>query len=169
MPTVNDAKWWNEILDLNYLLGAGLLYEANIPSFSLAAGASRSFGGVTGNLPIVVAQFNFRILGSQDVRVERFTGGTISGGVDLVQFPRNQFRPALPTPWISLADGISINVPGTLTAVTRFSADFPGDEGRGFIDAPGSVHYTTVTNDDNQTADSVEVRALFARYRQLLS
>ena len=167
MTSYNDARWWNETLGLNHLLGAGLLYEVSIPDFSLAVGLSRSFGGITGDLPVYVPLVRVAIIGSRNIRFENFVGGAISGGATRPQLPRNHFRPVLPTPFVSLEDAITIDVPGTLISVSSFSDANSSGSGVLLINAPNTLYYTTVTNDDNQTADSVEVSSLMARYREL--
>ncbi len=166
MSGINDARYWNEMLDLKRLLGAGLLYEVGIPDFSLAAGLSRSFGGVTGNRPVYIALVSVAIIGSRNVRFENFVGGTISGGTTRPQLPRNHFRPLLPTPFVSLEDDISVDVPGTLVSVSSFSDASPTGSASLFINRPDTLYYTTVTNDDNQAADSIDVAQLMARYKE---
>lgn len=168
MTQLNDARWWNETLDAKHLLGAGLLYEVGIPEFGLAAGASHSFGGVTGDHPVYIQSTALFVIGSRNVRVERFVGGNISGGTTRVQLPRNHFRPISPTPFVSIEDGITIDVAGTLISVSNFSDANPLGVSGGFIYRPGTVYYTTMTNDDNQAADSIEVAQLMARYRDRL-
>ncbi len=169
MTQYNDARWWNQTLSLNYLLGAGLLYEVGIPSFSLAAGISRSFGGVTGDLPVYIALVNVQVIGSRNVRFENFVGGAISGGNTRPQLPRNHFRPILPTPFVSLEDDVTVDVAGTLVSVSSFSDTSPTGSAALFIQQPNQLYYTTVTNDDNQAADSIAVAQLMARYRDSTS
>ena len=168
MTQLNDARWWNETLNSLHLLGAGLMYEVGIPEFSLVAGADHSFGGVTGDHPVYIQSTAVFVIGSRNVRVERFFGGTISGGTTRPQLPRNHFRPVLPTPFVSLEDDITIDVAGTLIGVSNFSDASPIGLSGGFIYAPATTYYTTVTNDDNQTADSIELSQLMARYRDRL-
>lgn len=168
MTALNDARWWNETLSLGHLLGSGLLYDVTIPPFSLVQGASRSFGGLTGDFPVFLALQAIAIIGSRNIRVERFFGGTVSGGTTRVQLPRNHFRPVDPTPYVSMEDDVTVDVAGTLIAISFLSADDPGGSGGGYIYRPDTTYYTTVTNDDNQTADSIEVGQLLARYRDRL-
>ena len=168
MTALNDARWWNNTLDARHLLGAGLMYEVGIPEFGLAGGFAHSFGGVTGDFPVYIHSTAVFVIGSRNVRVERFAGGTISGGTTRPQLPRNHFRPTDPTPFVSIEDDVSVDVAGTLISVANFSDANPLGLSGGFIYAPGTVYYTTVTNDDNQAADSIEVSQLMARYRDRL-
>ena len=164
MPQLNDAQHWNNTLDLRHLLGTGLLYSTDVAPFSLASLATRTFQFDTGIRPVYQVRTRAVIIGSRDVEIETFVGGSLSAGSLLFQFPSNHWRPFTPPPYLQILDDVTVDVAGTLISRKHFGADDTGGDTGGTILAPNTTYYVTVTNVDVQAADAITLNFAYATW-----
>jgi len=162
---IGDAKYAVNVLDIKHVLFTGALHEMSHSVSNIPAGGSFNIAFTTAvNVPvglfaaIVKSTANISLL-------ETHTGGTVSGGSPVTQFPRNHNH-FIDPPFQSINDGVTVDVPGPLIAQSlaiRGSATSHGDGGAIIILRPDFQYYFTVTNEDNQVAEFMSFDLLAAR------
>ena len=148
-----DAFFNADVQALSELGWTHVLHEKT----TLATGVSGSTGFLS-HLTLPTATFSsiLTIVGAKDLLIERFLGGSFSGGTPISQFPTNLDNPQ-DVPNQTAAVGVTIDVAGALIFSDEILGTGAGSDeeitGGGFIMPPNAVNYVTYTNNDAASVD----------------
>ena len=158
---------WQEAFyqaDVQALASLGWTYILSEKA-TLPAASSVSTGFVShATLPTATFSSLITVVGARDLLVETFLGGTVSGGVTMVQFPTNLDNPQEPPNQFAAA-GVTIDVAGVLIFTDEILGAGGGTDdalqGGGIIIPANTTSYKTYTNNDAQSVD-LEISYLMA-------